>query len=328
MPDARDGLPLFAELPVRAGAPPGSSWGVFGDDDEIGAFNFITPNRVVAAASLIKTGRMFPMNWSLLLPSPPLFGRRALKQGIGAWPDRMVTDDVLHNFYPQVSSQWDALRHAGHRQYGFYNGVSIEEASQRYGGKLAIDKWARRGIAARGVLLDVAGHRDRTGRPIDGLKPFAITPDVMLETAMAEQVTIQPGDILLVRTGWMAAYLQMSQEQRDELAEASQHGSGRGHFGHPGPAGVEMPPFLWDNRVAAVAADSPAFENSPAAAETGISMHGAMIGLLGIAIGEMWFLEDLARDCAEDGVYEFFLTSAPLNMPGGSGSPPNAIAIK
>ncbi|MGD9894506.1 MAG: cyclase family protein [Dehalococcoidia bacterium] len=321
-------MPRFAELPVRTSAPAGSSWGVFGDEDEIGAFNLLTPERVVAAARLVRTGRVFPMNWTLLLPSPPLFGRRPLKQGLGAWPDRMVTDDVLHNFYPQVSSQWDALRHAGHRQHGFYNGVTIEQVSERYGGPLAIDKWAERGIAGRGVLLDVAGHYQRIARPLDGLAQFPITRDVLIETAEAQHVDFQPGDILLVRTGWMASYLRLTQEERDALSEASQQGSRSGRFAHPGLAGEELPPFLWDHRVTGVAADNPAFDMAPPAYEGAISMHGALIGLLGIAIGEMWFLEDLAADCAEDGVYEFFLTSAPLNMPGGSGSPPNALAIK
>jgi kynurenine formamidase len=330
MPHVNDGLPAFADLPVREGAPAGSSWGVFGDGDEIGAFNFQTSDRVVAAAKLVRTGKLFPMNWSLLLPSPPLFGRRALKQGLGAWPERMVTDDVLHNFYPQVSSQWDSLRHAGHRQYGFYNGKTIEQVNERYGGPLAIDKWAQRGIAGRGILLDVARHFQKAGKPIDGMKPFGITREVFVEVAGAQGVEFHPGDVILVRTGWMEAYLRLDQQGRDELAEASQHGSraAGGGYGHPGPAGEELPPFLWDHRVAAVAVDNPAFEMSPLPHEGAISMHGALLGLLGIALGEMWFMEDLAADCENDGVYEFLLTSAPLNMPGGTGSPPNAIAIK
>jgi hypothetical protein len=57
-------------------------------------------------------------------------------------------------------------------------------------------------------------------------------------------------------------------------------------------------------------------------------MHFRLIPLLGMPIGELWWLDDLAADCAEDGVYEFFFTSAPLNVPGGVGSPPNALAIK
>jgi len=323
-----DGLPSFAELPVRPGAPPRSAWGVFGDDDQIGTFNFLTPERVVAATRLVKMGRLFPMNWSLLLPSPPLFGRQPLKHRLGAWKDRMVVDDVLHNFYPQVSSQWDALRHAGHLEHGFYNGVPIEEASQREGGLLGIDNWARRGIAGRGVLLDVHRHMQRAGTPFGAMDGFLITRDVLIDTARSEGVDLQAGDILLVRTGWIEAYLNLSAEERQQLSDSSLRGSAHGGFRQSGIGGDELPPFLWDHRVAAVAADNPAFDVAPRPTDGSQSMHGAMIGLLGMPIGEMWFLEELAGDCDRDRTYEFFLTSAPLNMPGGAGSPPNAIAIK
>ena len=57
-------------------------------------------------------------------------------------------------------------------------------------------------------------------------------------------------------------------------------------------------------------------------------LHRVLIGQFGMALGELWSLDDLAADCVEDGVHEFFLTSAPLNVPGGIGSPPNALAIK
>jgi hypothetical protein len=57
-------------------------------------------------------------------------------------------------------------------------------------------------------------------------------------------------------------------------------------------------------------------------------MHWRLIPLLGLPIGELWDLDALAADCAADGAYEFLFTSAPLNVPGGVGSPPNAIAIK
>ncbi len=90
---------------------------------------------------------------------------------------------------------------------------------------------------------------------------------------------------------------------------------------------TEMAAFLWDLHVAAVAADNPALEAYPPATDDDF-LHRTLIPLLGIPIGELWYLDDLANDCADDGVYEFMLTSAPLHMPGGVGSPPNALAIK
>jgi kynurenine formamidase len=89
----------------------------------------------------------------------------------------------------------------------------------------------------------------------------------------------------------------------------------------------ETAAWLWDHRIAAIAADNPAVEAQKVDAAVGFQ-HRRLIPLLGMALGEFWFLDDLASDCAEDGVYEFMLVAAPLNIPGGVGSPANAYAIK
>jgi hypothetical protein len=57
-------------------------------------------------------------------------------------------------------------------------------------------------------------------------------------------------------------------------------------------------------------------------------LHNVLIGQFGMALGELWWLSDLASDCAADRSYEMFLVSTPLNAPGGIGSPANAVAIK
>jgi kynurenine formamidase len=94
----------------------------------------------------------------------------------------------------------------------------------------------------------------------------------------------------------------------------------------------DMARYLWDNRIVAVAADTFAVEVwppdfSPEAFPFGF-LHRVLIGQFGMALGELWSLDALAADCADDGVYECFLTSAPLHARGGIGSPPNALAIK
>jgi kynurenine formamidase len=101
-------------------------------------------------------------------------------------------------------------------------------------------------------------------------------------------------------------------------------------IGTPGLAHEEeVARWLWDEHVAAVATDSPALEVLPVDQTSAEKfLHIRLIPLLGIAIGEMFQLEDLAADCAEDGVYEGLFTAAPLNKTGGSGSPANALAIK
>ena len=315
-------LPSYADLPVKAGAPSGSAWGLFGDDDQLGCLNLLTTERVVAAAKLVRKGAVFPMNLRIDEPDPPLFGRGAPRVELVV--GEVHRDDYLDNFWPQASSQWDSLRHILHPREGFYNGVTADEVVAG-GGKLGIENMARRGIAGRAVLLDVARYLEQAGRPLDYTTNALITKDVLSECAKAQGVTVETGDILIIRTGWLNWYLnEATPEQKQEMA-----GDPMTSLRFPGIGPDEdMAAYLWDLHIAAVAADNPALEAWPPGPESGGFLHFRLIPLLGMNIGEFWYLEDLAADCAADGVCEFMLTSAPLNVPGGVGSPPNALAIK
>ncbi len=156
----RENLPSYAQLPVREGAPAGSAWGVFGDQDEVGTINLLTPARVRAAKDSIKSGKVFSLNLPIDVPNPPLFTRQAHRHTIKNFGGAMefVLDDYLDNFYPQASSQWDALCHVMHPELGAYNGVPKTEITGRGGTRLGIDNLARRGIAGRGVLADIARY--------------------------------------------------------------------------------------------------------------------------------------------------------------------------
>ncbi len=316
-------LPSYSELPVKPGAPAGAAWGLFGDDDQLGCLNLLTPERVVAAAKLVRKGAVFPLNLRIDEPNPPLFGRGGVKHTLIDLGGGVARDDYLDNFYPQASSQWDGLRHIRHPRDGFYVGVPDDEIVSGKG-RLGIEHFARRGIAGRGVLLDVAGHLEAQGTPLDYDSRTIITKETLDACAKTQGVTVQTGDILLVRTGWLRWYLEeATPEQKatmaaDSMADLRTPGLG--------PAD-EMAAYLWDLHIAAIAADNPALEVFPTTQETGF-LHFKLIPHFGMPIGEMWWLEDLAADCFEDGVHEFLLTSAPLNIPGGVGSPPNAIAIK
>lgn len=312
-------LPTYDQLPVRAGAPQGAAWGVFGESDELGTINLLTPERVRSAAAEIRRGQVFSLNLPITVPDPPLFQRGKHRHTIRAFGDfDFVLDDYLDNFYPQASSQWDALCHVKHPQHGAYNGIPDHEMTGRGGTRLGIDNLARRGIAGRGVLADVARYHERTGKRIDFTRAEAI-PLQDLEATLAQQKTrLRAGDILLIRIGWTRFYLSASPEIRAELARETV------------VPGIECSPrmarWLWDNHLAAAASDSPALEALPPAGDDFLHFH--MLAFFGMPIGEMWNLEELAEDCARDGRYAFFLTSAPLNIPGGVGSPPNALAIK
>lgn len=314
-------VPSFSELPVGPGAPPGSSWGVFGDDDEIGTLNFVGAEQVAAAARLVRQGKVFALNWDLALPQPPFFGRKAIRHTLFEKYGGTALDDYIDDLYPQCSTQWDGLRHFGDPEHGFYNGARLADLTEDGSGRLGIQNWARRGIAARGVLLDVARTLAEESAAPDPLDFFPIGPDLLRRTAEWQGVELQAGDVLLVRTSWLEAYERLGARAREELA-------GIGRPGAPGLHGDDVPAFLWDNRIAAVAADNPALEATRPGDSSPLSLHVALIARLGMPLGELWRLGPLAADCAADGVFEALLVSAPLNVLGGAGSPANAVALK
>ncbi|MDP2949383.1 MAG: cyclase family protein [Chloroflexota bacterium] len=318
-------LPSYAELPVKAGAPANSAWGLFGEDDQVGTINLLVAEKVKEAATLVRKGKVFSLNLPLDVPNPALFDRKTPQHTLLVGGGGVVRDDYLDSFYLQASSQWDSLRHIRHPVYGFYNGVKDEEVSLEEGSKLGIENWAKRGIVGRGVLLDVAKHLSERGTPIDPRSSFIIRREMLAATADAQKVEIRPGDILLIRTGWLGWYLQeASPEERQRLAGEALAGGWR----TPGIGPCdEMAEYLWNLHIAAVAADNPSVDVWPPTAGGGF-LHFYLLPLFGMPIGEMWYLEELAADCAGDGVYEFMLTSAPLHLRGGVGSPPNALAIK
>jgi hypothetical protein len=242
-------LPTFDELPVVAGAPPQSAWWMFGRDDQVGMFNLQTPEAIVDAARLVRRGAMFPLNWELELPNPPLYGRGALRQTILRRPT--ANDDVLDNFFPQASSQWDSLIHVGHSQYGFYNGLTQAEITGEPGSRGGIENWARRGIAGRGVLLDIGRYLASQGTPLDCGTDTRFTPDQLEACRLAQGVDIRSGDVLIIRTGWTSWYLEQDVVKRREL-------SNRDTLRAPGLlAGEAMARYLWDLHVSAIASDVP-----------------------------------------------------------------------
>ena len=317
-------VPSYDQLPISEGAPNGAAWGVFGDDDQLGTVNLLTPDRVMQAARFIRTGRVFTLNLPIDIPDPPLFTRgkhhHVIKHFAG-----YILDDYLDNFYPQASSQWDALSHVKHPQHGAYNGIPENEITGYGGSKLGIDNLARRGLAGRGILADVARYYERQGKHLDCTTNDVVPLEDLLATLEAQRTTIWPGDVLLIRVGWTRAYRGMSEEQKAELARETKS---------PGIEGSQRTAqWLWEQHFAAVASDSPGLEAIPPRhvgdfTQAQDLLHFHMLSFFGMPIGEMWNLEELAEDCANDNRYEFFFTSAPLNIPGGVGSPPNALAIR
>src|SRR5262249_2813098 len=198
------------------------------------------------------------------------------------------------NFYLQGSTQWDGLRHYSDADYGWYSGATHDDVSASGPGRLGIEHFARRGIVARGVVLDVVRSVEREGGRLDPFDVFPIGPELIERVAGEQGVDLRVGDVLLFRTGWVGAYERLTQDKREQLAAAGRPGS-------PGLSGEDLPAFLWDHGIAAVAADNPALEAGHPGTGSNLSLHKALLARLGMPLGELWVLEPLAADCAADG---------------------------
>jgi len=189
------------------------------------------------------------------------------------------------------------------------------------GRRNTIEHWARHGIAGRGVVLDMARTLADEGRPYDPGTSTAFSVGDLEAARRAAGVEFRPGDILILHTGFAAWWADQPTAQRSVVART---------MTTPGIAtGEEMCRYLWDAHVCAVVTDTFAVEVFPPQ-QPGVTgfLHRMLIGQFGMALGELWWTEDLAADCADDGVHEVFLVSAPLHARGGIGSPANALAIK
>jgi hypothetical protein len=315
-------LPRFDDLPA---GPEGGrlGWGVFGDTDNAGLLNLQTPERVLAATKLVRTGKVFPLTTPLDLIDPPLFGRGKPEHHVLTRGGR-ANDDYLDNFYPQAAAQWDSLAHVAYSVDNFYNGVTERQVLEDH--RDTIEHWAARGVACRGVILDMTSDAVLDGRDYTPGESYGFTVDEVERARAAAGVEIRPGDALFLHTGYLTWYREQPQALKDRICERTELTA----------VGIErseeMARYLWDLHIWAIVSDNPAVEQWPfgQADEDGFywSMHPTLIGSFGMALGELWWLADLMRDCAADGVHEFLLVSAPLPIPGGIGSPANAVALK
>jgi kynurenine formamidase len=313
--------PSYDDLPHHGITGEAVSWEAFGAEDELGTVNFMTPGSVHDAAACIRDGSVFPLNLPLDYLDPPLFRRAPVRRVMVRTSSG--TDDYYDSFYPQSVSQWDGLSHICHQDVGYYNGRTDRDVTDPANPRNGIEHWAGTGIAGRFVLADIARLRAETGRPTDFDDPEPTTT-AELEAALARSETAtRPGDVLLLRFGWLEWYGALPAERRQEL-------SARFHFPAPGLSPERATArWLWDHRILAVAADTPTLEAMPfdKGSFDGF-LHYRLIPMLGMPVGELFALDSLASACARDGRYAGFFTSAPLNFRGGSGSTANALAIR
>jgi kynurenine formamidase len=313
-------LPSYAELPEAPGRRGRSAWHLFGPDDNVGLINLQTPGRVAAAATReIRHGRTFNLNAPIDRYSPPLYARSAPTHRLLPEPGDTGFDDELDSFNPQAGSQWDCLAHVPATPGSFYNGVTVQQITQSH--RNTIGHWVAHGIAGRGVMLDV----ERFAGTSPG-EAIGLTVGQLEQCRRAANAEIEPGDILVLYTGFDRWYIDEPEYARQAMAdERTLTAAGVEHS-------EDMAAYLWDLHVSAIVSDSPSVEVWPPdwseQAQPFGFLHHTLIGLFGMALGELWWLADLAADCRSDARYTMFLASAPLNVPGGVSSPANAVAFK
>ncbi len=327
--------------------PPGSNWGDFGADDQLGRLNLIGPEQRRAAAAEVREGISFSLSLPLDLPRQPALNPRrkppqlqvalhdgapyfnyALQQAVPGATD-VISDDSV-TLSPQYSTQWDALGHVGSlfdadgdgvpERVG-YNGFAVADGPvatvEDYRGAqaLSVAPAARHGVQGRGVLVDLHRHYGEERR--------AVGYQALMQVLQADGIEVRTGDILCLHTGFADLVARLQPEDDHQVLKKAcavlDGTDGR------------LLDWIAQSGIAAIAADNYAVEERRQALPAGatgplLPLHELCLFKLGLPLGEMWHLTNLARWLHEHRRHAFLLTAPPLYLPGAVGSPTNPIA--
>lgn len=338
--------------------PEGSTWGDFGQDDELGRLNLLDERKVLQAIKEVKTGKVFCLSLPLDLPGgnvlnprrhPPVLsptfrpdGKAFMNVAMSAIAQDAV--DVLSDdqvtLCMQYSTQWDGLCHVGamfdtqgdgQLRKVYYNGYEAGKDvlggenppaehtdccgdGASYARKLSIDRYAQKGMQGRGVLVDLQRHL--------GDARTVVSAQTFLNILEHNKIDIDRGDMLVLRTGFSEAIVQMAgkpDHQRLESTGAVLDGSD-----------AALLNWITDSGIAAICADNYAVEAYPARTSgpghSILPLHHHCLFKLGVPLAELWYLRDLADWLHTNHRHHFLLTAPPLRMPGAVGSPVTPIA--
>ena len=315
----------FTKKDLKEKAEKFNRWGKWGPHDEQGAMNFITPEMIANAAKLVKKGKVISLglNFDQYGPQPPNgFGGRFnpmlrmlatgsdVEAGVQAGNLPYADDMIIMPI--QCGTQWDALSHVFYENK-MWNGYDAKLVDIHGASKNGIEKMKDK-MVGRGVLLDIPRFYNLPWLE----NGMAITCEDLDKVAAAQGVSIGRGDILIIRTGQMERC----------LAENNWGNYARAEGPSPGIS-FETIDWIYEKEISALCADTWGVEVIPNEIE-GIfePCHWILIPMMGVTMGEIFNLKELALDCAQDGVYEFLFTGAPLPITNAVGSPLNPIAIK
>lgn len=284
----------------------------YGPDDQVGSGNELTPERTLRALKLPKEGRCLPLA-QLLFEGAPAFPPRDWRQLIlahGALEGRLMGDEGQLSYFEehinatyQIGCHLDGLGHVGINGR-FYNGTHYEEMYDPKGlKKLGIENV--RPWVTRGVCLNIAAV-EGTQRLEEG---FVITPDHLERAQEAQGIEIEPGDVVLLHTGW------------GELWDKDIHRYEA--MGEPG-CGWDGAHYLTDRRVSLVGADNWAFEVLPGERENApFQVHQHLLAETGTHI-----LENITTTpLVEGGHSEFLFVLTVQRSQGSTGAMAGPVAV-
>jgi kynurenine formamidase len=339
--------------------PPGSNWGDWGDDDELGRINLITPEKVLEGVREVEAGISFCLSLPLDLPGgsglnqrryPPILNstedlrhnqdsfynviaREAIHPSfIDVWSDDVVT------LWLQYSTQWDALVHQGAEfdadgdgvaepvyYNGFRPGADIigpqpdakgdGSGTTSFSRHLGLEHMAAHGVQGRGVLIDVAHHLNNS----EDWQPVNMA--MLNEIMAADNVVIEPGDMVLIHTGFATKILEWNGKPDDSRIQAM--------YPYLDASDDAVLEWITDSKMTALIADNYAVEGWAEASpepHTLLPIHNLCLFKLGIPLGELWYLHELATWLREHNRNRFLLTAPPLRLPGAAGGPLTPVA--
>ena len=336
--------------------PDGSNWGDFGPDDQIGRLNWLGPEQVKKGVAEVQEGRSFCLSMPLDYPGgnvlnparhpPQRFATRspdgtdryllAAAEVLGEPDLTDVTNDDRVILHTQYSTQWDALCHVGGLfdadgdgvpEKVFYNGWRAEEhilpgvPCEDCGGlvateatRLGIETMAETCVQGRAVMIDLHAEYGEAHEDV-GMAG--------LEAVMSKQgVTVEKGDMVLLHTGWTKLMLDMGKRPTHEVL----HGTCTALEGRD----AKLQDWIRDSGLVALISDNYAVERAPSRTGEGrranLPIHELCLFKLGIPLGEIWWLGDLAAYFRECGRTRCLLTAPPLRLPGAVGSPVTPVA--
>ncbi len=297
-----------------------SNWGRWGPDDQRGTLNLVTPDAVRRGVAAVRRGRLFSLaipfdadgpqwdNVNMPLRTNPALNSYAVNVSFTGDPADFTTSDDAFSMGSQAATHWDALAHVGY-EGRLYNDTD-NSVVQTDGGAARLGVENIGPLVTRGILLDIARSHG-----VDHFDDnYGITADDLDRAVADARVTVEPGDAILVRTGHMH-FLRAGDRRRYSMPS-------------PGLTAGTIP-WVRDHDVAAVATDTLTFEVYPCEdPAVFMPVHMLHVRDMGLLQGQVWNLDALAADCADDSQYDFLLCATPLPLTGAAGAPVAPTAVK